>query len=641
MIVKYPGGKPAVATPPGVLPTTKRQGIEMRRRSAPGEFRNPQGLSIDQDGNLVVIVGCTRPPHVQVFRPGGERSAQAAPYTFRNNIANPGPTQAPLWLETRQRTEDGGFRGDADGRGGAEWRYPIDSAVDADGRVLVLDGHVIKIFGIDGNHLSTFGGSGWEEQDFISPCGIATDSRNRIVVTDNAGANPHVKPERPRGQVKVFDRDGEFRFSFGPLGADAGELKSPIGVATDSQDRIIVADQGNNRVQIFDSSGAHVAHFGTLGTGDGELNWPFGVAVNADDEIIVADAGNNRVQVFDSSGRYLRQFGSLGLGDGELNYPFHVAVDRENNIVVADSGNDRVQVFRPDGRYAAKFGVVRKRTVHAFGESDFNFPIGLAQDSKGNVLVSDTRNHRVLVLSPDGDLVRAFGELGSARGQFHFLTIPTSLAVDAQDRIHVVDPGNQRVQVFSPDGEFQFEFGGLGRGEGTFNTPSGIAVDSAGRILVGDGGNSVVQVFDSAGEFLFQFGENGDGEGQFNGFQIGVAVLEGDRVAAVDGRNHRVQIFDARGVFERSIGTEGVEEGNFRMPGAVSADRAGASFAVTDPGNDRVQIFNAASGDLEGVLAVTGQTCGDLLLDARAARILVSIPANDRIQVFAMNTEDT
>jgi sugar lactone lactonase YvrE len=611
----------------------------MRRSAVPGEFRNPQGLSIDQAGNIVVIVGCTRPPHVQVFRPSDELSSGAAPYTFRNNIADPGPTQAPLWLDTRQRTADGTFRGDGDGYGRGEWRYPIDSAIDADGRVLILDGHVIKIFDIDGNHLSSFGGSGWEEQDFISPCGIATDSRNRVLVTDNASANPHVKPDHPRGQLKVFDQNGEFQFSFGPLGADAGQLRSPIGVTTDSQDRIIVADQANNRIQIFDSAGEYVAHFGTLGTGDGELNWPFGVAVDADDEIVVADAGNNRVQIFDSSGRYLRQFGSLGVGDGEMNYPFHVAVDRRNNVVVADSGNDRVQVFQADGRYTAKFGVVRKRTVHAFGETEYNFPIGLTQDSQRNIIVSDTRNHRILVLDPDGALIRSFGELGSGRGQFHFLTIPTSLAVDARDRIHVVDSGNQRIQVFSSEGEFELEFGGLGLGEGTFNTPSGITVDSEGRIIVGDGGNSLVQVFDSAGTFLFQFGENGDGEGQFNGFQISVAALQGGRIAAVDGKNHRVQIFDSQGTFERSIGTEGVEEGNFRMPGAVSADRTGTSFAVTDPGNDRVQVFDAARGDLQNVMAVASQTCGDVVLDAQAARILVSTPANDRIQVFSMDVD--
>jgi tripartite motif-containing protein 71 len=146
---------------------------------------------------------------------------------------------------------------------------------------------------------------------------LAVDSKNRIIVTDTGGDNPHVKEERPRNQVMVFDSNGEFQFGFAPLGSDPGQLNSPLGVAVDSKDRIIVAD-----------------------------------------------AGNHRVQVFDSSGRYLRQFGSLGTGDGQFNMPLHVAVDQRNNILVADSGNDRVQVFGPNGRYTSKFGRARKHRVH-------------------------------------------------------------------------------------------------------------------------------------------------------------------------------------------------------------------------------------------------------------------------------------
>jgi tripartite motif-containing protein 71 len=597
----------------------------MRRRAAPGHFRNPQGISVDHTGNIVVIAGgLTRPPDVQVFHPSGE---------YRNGIGSPG-LLAPRWGDTRQRLPNGEFTGDGDG----ELRSPYDSAVDGDGRVLILDGHRVKIFDIEGNHLHSFGAAGWAEEDFISPCGLAVDGKKRIIVTDNSSRNPHVQDEPPRKQVKVFDSNGEFQFSFGPLGSDIGQLKSPLGVAVDSKGRIVVAEQGNNRIQIFDPAGEYVLHFGRLGSAEGELSFPFGVAVNGADEIIVADAGNNRVQVFDSSGRYLRQFGSLGTGDGELNFPFHVAVDEKNNILVADSGNDRVQKFAPDGRYASKFGSTRRRSVHALGESAFNFPIGIALDSKRNVIVTDTRNHRVMVLDANGAPVRQFGSLGTEPGQFHFLQIGAEVAVDGNDRIYVVDSGNQRVQVFSPDGEHLFGFGGLGLGEGKFNTPSGITVDTGGRIIVGDGGNSLVQVFDDAGEFLFQFGESGDGDGQFNSFSISVAALEDDRIVAVDQVNQRVQIFDARGEFERRVGTEGTEEGNFRMPGTVNADRGGHHFIVTDPGNERVQIFDSAAGELQRVIAVDGDTCGGAVLDSVVdpPLFLVADAPNDRIRVFGL-----
>src|SRR3954454_19717813 len=163
----------------------------MRRRAVPGEFRNPQGISIDRNGNIVVIVGCTRPPHVQVFKPDGE---------YRNDIAAPGPVAMPAWSNTRQRLADGNIRAHGDFDLGGEGRYPIDSAIDDAGRVLILDGHRVKIFDIKGKHSHSFGAAGWAEEDFISPCGLAA-GKKRIVVTDNASRNPHEKDERPRNQV--------------------------------------------------------------------------------------------------------------------------------------------------------------------------------------------------------------------------------------------------------------------------------------------------------------------------------------------------------------------------------------------------------------------------------------------------------
>jgi DNA-binding beta-propeller fold protein YncE len=95
----------------------------MRSRAVPGEFRSPQGISVDNAGNMF-----------QVFRPNGQ---------YRNDI---------------------GAVGLADG----QFRYPMDSAVDRDGRVLVLNQLRVEIFDARGNHVRSFGNVGWAEEDFIS-----------------------------------------------------------------------------------------------------------------------------------------------------------------------------------------------------------------------------------------------------------------------------------------------------------------------------------------------------------------------------------------------------------------------------------------------------------------------------------------
>ena len=62
----------------------------------------------------------------------------------------------------------------------------------------------------------------------------------------------------------------EFLFKFGGPGTADGQFNSPVGVAIDTSDRIIVADLFNHRVQVFDSAGHFLFKFGSPGSGDGQ-----------------------------------------------------------------------------------------------------------------------------------------------------------------------------------------------------------------------------------------------------------------------------------------------------------------------------------------------------------------------------------
>jgi tripartite motif-containing protein 71 len=169
---------------------------------------------------VLIAGGLGRPPMSRRYADG----------EYRNDLGVAGKVADQRWRDTRQRTLNGEIKGDGDDG----WRFLYDSAVDGDGRVLVLDGHRVKIFDIDGNHLLSFGAAGWDEEDFVSPCGLAVDSKDHVMVTDNATRNPHEKDAPPRNQVKVFDSNGEFQFSLGPFGSGDRNLKLALGVAVDS-----------------------------------------------------------------------------------------------------------------------------------------------------------------------------------------------------------------------------------------------------------------------------------------------------------------------------------------------------------------------------------------------------------------------
>lgn len=49
---------------------------------------------------------------------------------------------------------------------------------------------------------------------------------------------------------QVFDRDGNFKFSFGSNGEGNGQFNAPTGVAIDEKGNMLVADWGNSRIQV-------------------------------------------------------------------------------------------------------------------------------------------------------------------------------------------------------------------------------------------------------------------------------------------------------------------------------------------------------------------------------------------------------
>jgi sugar lactone lactonase YvrE len=79
----------------------------------------------------------------------------------------------------------------------------------------------------------------------------------------------------------------------------------------------------------------------------------------------------------------------------------------------------------------------------------FYMPAGMALDSRGNLYILDTGNHRVQKFSPEGRYLASFGRQGQGPGDFSY---PDSIDIDGEDMVWVSDPNNQRIQVLTPEG---------------------------------------------------------------------------------------------------------------------------------------------------------------------------------------------
>ena len=200
----------------------------------------------------------------------------------------------------------------------------------------------------------------------------------------------------------------------------------------------------------------------TLGDGGGhgprQLHGPNGLAVldegdAADRPVaVVADTGNHRLSLFRvDDDTLLRHVGSEGAAPGQFNLPTAVSVvssaltgSGEAWLVVGDSRNCRVQVL-------TVLGAVVRVLVAGDGVGPLGdwLPGVTVCATTGEVLVSDTANHRVVSwrLGDGGGcrVVCGTGERGAGDGQ---LNVPDGLVTTSSGALWVADHGNHRLCVF-------------------------------------------------------------------------------------------------------------------------------------------------------------------------------------------------
>jgi DNA-binding beta-propeller fold protein YncE len=278
----------------------------------------------------------------------------------------------------------------------------------------------------------------------------------------------------------------------------------------------------------------------------------------------------------------VRVIGSQGDGNGQFGYPVGVAFDGEGNLVVCDGHNHRIQIFRySDGTHL--------RSIGSYGKGMGQFD---AFDGAGHIVVCENDGCRVQVLRySDGAHVRTIGGQGSGNGRFIW---PSGIAVDGEGNVAVLDGGNTRVQVHRlSDGAYIRTIGSEGSGNGQFERgDGGVAFDSEGNLVVANYDNNRVQVLRySDGAYIRTIGSEGAGAGQFQG-PTGVAFDAAGHIVVVERDNHRVQVLRySDGAHVRTIGCQGSGNGNFSFPyGGIAIDSDG-HIVVADTSNARVQVL--------------------------------------------------
>ncbi|MEU9412359.1 hypothetical protein ACGF5O_44835, partial [Streptomyces sp. NPDC048291] len=195
-----------------------------------------------------------------------------------------------------------------------------------------------------------------------------------------------------------------------------------------------------------------------------KLNAPRSVALDGAGNLYIADTDNHRVRKVTPNGIITTVAGTGQAGfvsDGgpavatKLNTPHGVAVDEEGNLYIGDTNNHRVRKVTPSGVITTVAGTGVAGYVADGGPAvatSLQNPHGAAVDEAGNLYISDSNNHRVRKVTPDGIITTVAGtgvagyvaDGGPAVGER--LYFPCSVAVAPSGDLYIADFSNHRVR---------------------------------------------------------------------------------------------------------------------------------------------------------------------------------------------------
>ena len=291
-------------------------------------------------------------------------------------------------------------------------------------------------------------------------------------------------------------------------------------------------------------------------------SYPMDLALGDEDQLFVVcrtEAGANirRINWDDED---------LGTITPPLLWPVCIVRGPDGNLTVSDEGAHTITTVTLEGELVRSWG------EHGSAPGQLDRPSGLAFDPDGNLLVSDTANHRIQRFTPEGRHLGGWGSQGSEAGQ---LDMPWGLTIDEEGDVYVADWRNDRVQKFSPAGEPLMVLGRPGAGDGEFSRPAGVAVDGHGDVYVADRGNNRVQLFSPEGRYVQKF--------------LGDATLSkiGRRYILANQKTLRLR--EMANLEPQRL---------LRTPASVRLDGEGHMY-VPDLGSHRVQIYKKEAYVLE------------------------------------------
>ena len=150
--------------------------------------------------------------------------------------------------------------------------------------------------------------------------------------------------DRDAHQIVVFDLSGQPILRNGERHRPKWEapFNHPTRAAVAPDGAVFVADgYGNARIHEFSPEGEWRSSFGEIGAGSGQFMTPHSVIVDREQRLLVCDRENDRVQVFNREGQWLAEWKGLCR-------PMDLC-EREDGVILVSDQVPSFTAFAPDG----------------------------------------------------------------------------------------------------------------------------------------------------------------------------------------------------------------------------------------------------------------------------------------------------
>jgi hypothetical protein len=229
--------------------------------------------------------------------------------------------------------------------------------------------------------------------------------------------------------------------------------------------------------------------------------------------------------------------------------------------------------------------------VYGLDEDDdqqLNRPHGICANTKGDVYVADTGNHRVVRLFNPGDelqYITSIGSMGKDKGQF---LSPRQVALDNMGNLFVSDSGNHRIQVFNHSNKYKYSF----TGDGFLIGPTGISVTDSletyartqeNFIIITDSMASRISKFDLQGNLIKSIAMRKLGYPRVMLEYICIDYY--NQILVTDSENHCIHKFTHDLDYVTSFGRKGDNDCEFIKPKGITIYRRfGQLFVAEESG---------------------------------------------------------